>query len=107
MELKEIGKRIREKRLSRSWSQEELAEKLNLSVTYVGMIERGEKLPRLETFIKIINVLGASADEVLVDVINEGYKLRLSRYADQISQLDEKERRRIYGIIDAFLRKDW
>ena len=105
MELEEIGKRIREKRLSRSWSQQQLAEKTDLSVAYVGMIERGEKSPKLGTFIKIINVLGVSADEVLVDVIDEGYKLRLSRYADQISQLDERERRRIYGIIDAFLRE--
>lgn len=106
MDLRDIGKRIREKRLSKSWSQEELAEKLNLSVTYVGMIERGEKFPRLETFIKIVNVLEASSDELLVDVIDQGYKLRLSRYAEQISKLDEKERRRIYGIVDAFLNNN-
>lgn len=106
MNLKEIGKRIREKRLSKSWSQEELAEKLNLSVTYVGMIERGEKFPRLETFIRMVNVLEATADELLVDVIHQGYKIRVSRYADEISRLDEKERQRIYGIIDAFLQKE-
>lgn len=106
MDLKGIGKRIRERRLSKSWSQEELAEKLDLSVTYIGMIERGEKLPRLETFIKIVNVLDASADELLVDVVGNGYKLRLSRYADQISKLDEKERKRIYGIVDAFLQNN-
>lgn len=106
MDLKDIGKRIRQKRLSKSWSQEEFAEKLNLSVPYIGMIERGEKLPRLETFIRIANALDASADELLIDVIKQGYKLRVSRYAEQISRLDERERRKIYGIIDAFLQND-
>ena len=57
MDLKSIGKRIREKRIDHSWSQEELAEKVNVSPVYIGMIERGEKLPRLETFISIVNVL--------------------------------------------------
>lgn len=106
MDMKDIGKRIRKKRLSRSWSQEEFAEKLNLSAVYIGMIERGEKFPRLETFIKIANVLDASADELLMDVLKQGYKLRVSRYAEQISKLDERERRKIYGIIDAFLQND-
>lgn len=51
MDLKCIGKRIREKRIEHSWSQEELAEKANLSPVYIGMIERGEKIPKMETFI--------------------------------------------------------
>lgn len=105
MDMREIGKRIREKRLARSWSQEELAERMNLSVTYIGMIERGEKSPRLETFIKLANILGASADELLVDVIQQGYKLRMSRYAEKVSRLDKKERQRLYKIIDVFLEQ--
>ena len=61
MDLTDIGKCIREKRISKKWKQEDLAEHTNLSVQYIGMIERGEKLPRLETFIRIANVLEASA----------------------------------------------
>ena len=53
MDLKTIGKRIKEKRLDRSWSQENLSEKVGLSPVYIGMIERGEKQPKLETFIRI------------------------------------------------------
>ena len=37
MDLEDMGKRIRMKRISRSMSQEELAEKTNLSVPYIGM----------------------------------------------------------------------
>ena len=42
-----IGKRIRFYREAKKWSQEVFAEKLGLSLTYIGMIERGEKIPKL------------------------------------------------------------
>lgn len=105
MELESIGKRIREKRLEKSWSQEELAEKVNLTPIYIGMIERGEKIPKLETFINIINCLGTSADEVLVDVLDNGYEIRVSEYAEQIGYLSDKDRKKIYSIIEAFLNE--
>lgn len=53
---------------NKSWRQEAFAEKIGLSVTYTGMIERGEKIPKLETFIIIATVLEASADLLLADV---------------------------------------
>ena len=48
MDLSGIGKQIREARLQKSWNQDQLAEKTNLSLAYIGMIERGEKIPKLE-----------------------------------------------------------
>lgn len=104
MEFKPVGTRIKQKRLEKSWSQEDFAEKVNLSAVYIGMIERGEKTPKLETFIRIVNTLNVTADELLVDVISQGYKIRLSEYADRISKLNAADQKRIYGIIDAFLQ---
>ena len=80
MDLSGIGKQIREARLQKSWNQDQLAEKTNLSLAYIGMIERGEKIPKLETFIRIINTLEISADVVLQDVLVNGYQVRMSRY---------------------------
>lgn len=105
MNLRSIGKRIREKRESKSWTQEKLAEKAGLNPKYIGMIERGVRFPALITFIRLVNILDTTADELLVDVINRGYTLRMSRYSQQISELDERERERIYEIIEAYLRK--
>ena len=48
-----IGKRIRTIREEKGWKQEVFAEKVGLSPTYIGMIERGEKIPKLETFVRI------------------------------------------------------
>ena len=46
-----IGKNLRKYRLERKLRQEDLAERAGLSTVYIGMVERGEKVPSLETFI--------------------------------------------------------
>ena len=103
MDMKRVGKRIREKRLEKGWRQEDLAEKVNVTADYIGMIERGEKTPRLETLIKIINCLKVSSDEILMDVVDKGYLIRMSKYAEKIGELEREERERLYRIIEAYL----
>ena len=58
MELESIGRNIRKYRLMKKLRQEDLAELANLTNNYIGAIERGEKIPSLETLIVIINALG-------------------------------------------------
>lgn len=101
MDLTSIGKHIREKRILKSWKQDDLAEKTELSVVYIGMIERGEKMPRLETFIKILNALDSSADEVLEDVLKEGYGIRVSKYAQKLDAMSDNQRDLFFQLIDA------
>lgn len=48
-----IGQRIRNYRIQKEWSQEELAEKCGLHSTYIGQIERGEKNATIESISKI------------------------------------------------------
>lgn len=106
MDLSGIGKQIREARLQKSWNQDQLAEKNNLSLAYIGMIERGEKIPKLETFIRIINTLEISADVVLQDVLVNGYQVRMSRYLEKMDQLSKEKRDDILEIVDVLLKKD-
>ena len=106
MDLSGIGKQIREARLQKSWNQDQLAEKTNLSLAYIGMIEREEKIPKLETFIRIINTLEISADVVLQDVLVNGYQVRMSRYLEKMDQLSKEKRDDILEIVDVLLKKD-
>lgn len=106
MDLSGIGKQIREARLQKSWNQDQLAEKTNLSLAYIGMIERGEKIPKLETFIRIINTLEISADVVLQDVLVNGYQVRMSRYLEKMDQLSKEKRDDVLEIVDVLLKKD-
>ena len=62
MDYRSIGENIRKYRKTKKMTQETLAERAGLSVNYIGSIERGEKLPSLETFIVILNQLGVTAE---------------------------------------------
>ena len=98
-----IGKRIRKARERKGWRQEDFAERIGLSVTYTGMIERGDKVPRLETFITIANVLGVSADQLLADVLDTGYNVKSSSMTEEIEKLSPTERERIYCVVNAMI----
>lgn len=103
MDTVSIGKRIRKAREQKGWRQEDFAERIGLSVTYTGMIERGEKTPKLETFITIANVLGVSADLLLADVLNVGYNIKSSAMTEEIEKLSPMERERIYCVVNAMI----
>ena len=104
MNLSSIGKNIRKFRLMKNLRQEDLAEKAGLSTNYIGAVERGEKLPSLETFIIIVNALGVSADMVLSDVIETGYLVRSSMLNEKIEKLSEEDRARVYDVLEALMR---
>jgi len=55
--LQAIGKRIRELRLAKGWSQEEFAEKAYLDRSYVAGIERGLRNPSVRSLIKVAGAL--------------------------------------------------
>ena len=106
MNTESIGKRIRKFREHKGWRQEDFAEKIGLSVTYTGMIERGEKVPKLETFITIANVLEVSADQLLADVLTTGYDIKSSSLTEEIAKLDPASRERIYKVIGVMIEFD-
>jgi transcriptional regulator with XRE-family HTH domain len=53
-----LGKRIRQLRLKKGWTQEELAERTNRHWTYIGGIERGERNITLQVIADIARALG-------------------------------------------------
>lgn len=99
MKLDTIGKNIRKFRLARKLRQEDLAEKTDLTTNYIGMVERGEKIPSLETFIKIVNALGVSSDMVLTDVLETGYTVKNSMLNEKLEKLAPEDRNRIYEVM--------
>lgn len=104
MGLESIGKHISEFRHLRKLRQEDLAEITGLSTNYIGAVERGEKIPSLETFIHILNALSISADMVLSDVLQEGYQVKASTLSDQLKTLSAKDQKRIFDVIDVLIK---
>lgn len=99
-----IGKNIRRFRTEKKMRQEDLAERAGLSTNYIGMVERGEKIPSLESFIGIVNALGVSADMILADVLDTGYEIKHSLLNDKLKSLSKHDRERIYAVIDTMIQ---
>ena len=53
----EFGKRVRNARKNKNWSQEELAALAGINRTYMGEIERGRASPSLNKMVQISNAL--------------------------------------------------
>ena len=104
MNYDSIGKNMRKYRVMRKLRQEDLAEKTDLSVNYIGDLERGEKMPALDTFINIANALEVSADMLLCDVVKASYEVKDSMLHERICKLSDKDRARIYDVVDALIK---
>lgn len=105
MNLKTIGMHIRLYRKQKKLRQEALAEMTNLSTNYIGMIERGEKIPSLESFLCIANALEVSADMLLADVLDYGCKIKASLLAEQLEGLSPKDRENIYAVVETMIKR--
>lgn len=60
-----MGMRIRQVRKAKGWSQDELAKKCGISMSFLGHIERGSRIMSLETFVSLCKSLDTAADELL------------------------------------------
>ncbi len=71
MDYKGLGLRIRKRRKAMRLTQEELAKKLGLSLSFLGHIERGTRKASVETLVAIANELSMSVDFMLQDSLHE------------------------------------
>lgn len=63
--LEKFGQKMQKVRKEAGISQEQLAAKLAMHRTYIGMIERGERNPTIRTLYKISKALGIKSSELL------------------------------------------
>lgn len=66
LNYKIIGKRIKEIRKMNKLTQDELAEKADLSKVFIAYIETNKRKPSLESIVKISQALNSSIDNILI-----------------------------------------
>jgi transcriptional regulator with XRE-family HTH domain len=59
-----LGLAIRELRVEREWSQEELSLRSGVHRNYIGGVERAERRPSVETVGKLADALGVEPSQV-------------------------------------------
>lgn len=104
MDKKAVGRRIKEYREKSGLTQEALAEMVSLSPGYLSSVERGVGFPSVETLVAILNCIGASADEIFIDVVDNACNAKASLLSAKITDLPGNERRRILNVVETMIQ---
>jgi len=94
MDYKRLGKRIREERQRLNLTQAKLAEAVDISDTYMGAIERGERNLTLDTLVRLVCRLGVTVDFMLVDSVSDS-DLNILEQFRQITDRQPLERKQL------------
>ena len=112
--MKEIlivfGKRLKTLRKDRKMTQEELADKLGLHNSYIGLLERGERIPSLLTLDKIARYFGVKpSDLIMEEQIKQKYDMKQKELLYIVNEGSQEDIDKLYKIakivMDAGSRK--
>lgn len=95
-----MGVRIAHRRRLINMTQEQLAERMNVSVQMVSNMENGNKAVRPENLLKVSEILDISADYILTGKETE---YDSSRFLNKFNALSQPERGLVEMIVDYML----
>jgi len=108
-----IGQNIRAEREMRKMSRDELAETLDLTVSHMGLIERGERGATAVTLEKLAHVFSVSIDSLFAEPDNKKFSVKEEsdddassnrrKISTQITRLNEKETEFVIHVIKGLI----
>ena len=90
MDYYALGQRIREIRRQKNMTQAQLAERIGISTSFVGHIERGSRIISLETFARLCAALEAEPNDLLYAAESTG---------NPAGQLTAKQRQQVRMLL--------
>lgn len=103
VDLVEIGKRIQGRRKQMGLTQEQLADKMDVSIQMVSNLERGNKSIRIENLIKLSEILNISTDYILT---GKETAEDMQVLTEQMASLSQKERKMMKLLMDFCLSEN-
>lgn len=100
IDWQKLGNRIAEMRMMRGITQMELAERIGVSVTYIGYIEQGKRRATFETCLQIVSFLGYSLNDLMArDLPGVSMHLLASEITEALSDCGEEKQEFILRIV--------
>lgn len=103
VDLNGIGKRIQSRRKQLMFTQEQLAEMMNVSIQMVSNLERGNKAIRIDNLINLSQILDVSTDYILTGKTTADDNKTLTSH---IAQLSPKDRKMIEMMVEYCLTEN-
>ena len=99
MDYMKLGEKIKKERMRNRYTQEMLAEMAEITSSYVGQIERGERKVTLSKLVRIANVLNVSIDYLLSDTINTIDDELEVEIKNEVGKMKDKDKSMVIDII--------
>lgn len=104
MDYYKIGQRIRKIRKAHGLSQEELAEKIDISTTHMSHIETGNTKLSLPVFLNLAAALDVRTDDLLDDAPRATTSAAMEEISSVLEQCSAQEARVIADVVKAVKR---
>lgn len=97
MYLADIGKRIQSRRKQKGYTQEQLADMMNVSVQMISNLERGNKAIRIDNLVNLSKILDISTDYILTgkETVED-----MTAVLSKFSHLSDRDRRIVEALIE-------
>ena len=100
MDYSLLGRRIAYLRRRKGLTQEQLAERADVTNNYISHIENCRSIPSLETVVKLCGALGVTPDELLLGTSTHEQNYLNSDILRKLEGRTPAERRLVDGFID-------
>lgn len=96
-DLKKIGVRIAKRRKELKFTQEQIAERMNVSIQMISNIERGNKAIKIDNLLNLCTILQTSTDYILT---GKRTHADFDHLTSKIAQLPEPDYKMIEMLVD-------
>ena len=79
---------LRTLRKAAGLNQEELALRADIHRTQISYVESGQRMPRLDTLIKLAGALGVTANDLVAGIVWEPFEQRAGDFAVNVEEGD-------------------
>ncbi len=99
-----IGVRIKDIRNKKGFTQEELAEKIDINPKYLSSIERGKENPTLNTLIKLSESLDVNLNDIFHQIEIEDLAKRKALLISLLDEANDDQLKLAYRILLTIIR---
>lgn len=103
-----FGKRLKELRKQKGWTQKELANRLDIRYSHLNKYENGMHAPPLEKLIQLAGMFDVSLDFLVMGLPMEDSPIRnelLHKRFKALETFDEADKATVINVIDAIIAK--
>ena len=101
-----IGERLKKARKQKQLTQEQLAEKIDVSIAFLSRIERGSSQINLKRLNQICEILEVSEGYILNGAANTSEQYLISEFNDLFTKCSPEKQKLIYEIAKTIIEND-